>query len=549
MKNLSYLFLIFFFAISVTNAQVGIGVASPDPSAELEVASTTKGVLVPRMTNTQRTAIPSPANGLLIYQTDGVPGFYYRQTSWLPMSSITTGWPLFGKTTGNPTSREIGTNDLQPFVFRTNNIERLRILDAGNIGIGATAPSTKLHLFSATAGVLRLQDGTEGAGKLMVSDANGAVSWASAGSVFTVDWDTFGNSGTTPATNFLGTTNAQDLVIRTNNIERMRVQSDGNVRINSGPTLSQLQVNGNSTTQPTVRAVNTNTTANTFSFGLVGSAQSTSFASYGLSGYCFNSGGVSGIGILGQTQSFGAGVFGRAWNSGGTNDLYNTPLADYVDFLPNRDYGVYGNVGFSSGKGVYGYNSNLTPGTAYGMYCEGNFAVTGTSTNGAGIAVVKAASVPTSKGNQLVFCKESPELWFEDFGSGELRNGSAHISLDELFLETVKIDEQHKMHVVLQEQAETQGLYYTIDADYKGFTVKEKRNGSSNGTFSYSIMAKRRFYQNHRFGVDANMPFENNLVNAKEGAVITTDPMVMKAYIEKVTAEKNAKYANKFKKD
>lgn len=539
MKNLSYLFLTFFFATTISNAQVGIGVASPDPSAELEIRSTTKGVLVPRMTNAQRGAIVAPVNGLLIYQTDGVPGFYYRQGSWTAMSAATLGWPISGKATGIPASREIGTNDLQPFIFRTNNIERLRILAAGNIGIGTATPSTKLHLLSATAGVLRIQDGTQGAGKLMVSDAIGGVSWASAGSVFTVDWDTFGNSGTTPATNFLGTTDAQDLVIRTNNIERMRIQSDGNVRINSGPTLSQLQVNGNSSTAPTVRAVNTNTTANTFSFGLVGSAQSTSFGSYGLSGYCFNSGGVSGIGVLGQTQSFGAGVFGRAWNSGGTNDLYNTPLADYVDFLPNRDYGVYGNVGFSSGKGVYGYNSNPTPGSAYAMYSEGNFAATGT----------KSASVPTTKGNQLVFCKESPEMWFEDFGSGELRNGSAHISLDELFLETVKIDEQNKMHITIQEQAETQGLYVIVDRDNKGFTVKEKKNGSSNGTFSYSIMAKRLFYQNHRFGVDANMPFENNLVKEKDRETITSDPMVMKAYLEKVTAEKNAKYANKFKKN
>jgi len=45
--------------------------ALPDNSAILDVKSTTKGLLVPRMTAVQRTAIVNPATGLLVYQTDG----------------------------------------------------------------------------------------------------------------------------------------------------------------------------------------------------------------------------------------------------------------------------------------------------------------------------------------------------------------------------------------------------------------------------------------------------------------------------------------------
>jgi hypothetical protein len=59
------------------NGSVGIGTLTPNSSAKLEVKSTTKGVLIPRMTQAQRNAIASPANGLLIYQTDGNSGFYY----------------------------------------------------------------------------------------------------------------------------------------------------------------------------------------------------------------------------------------------------------------------------------------------------------------------------------------------------------------------------------------------------------------------------------------------------------------------------------------
>ena len=56
---------------------VGIGTTSPVASSLLEVRSTTKGFLTPRMTTAQRNAIGAPATGLLIYQTDGTAGFYY----------------------------------------------------------------------------------------------------------------------------------------------------------------------------------------------------------------------------------------------------------------------------------------------------------------------------------------------------------------------------------------------------------------------------------------------------------------------------------------
>jgi len=77
-----------FFA-SAANAQVGVGVPAGDihPTAELEVKSTTKGFLPPRMTNVERNAIASPATGLLIYQTDAVANnpaglYFYDGTSW-----------------------------------------------------------------------------------------------------------------------------------------------------------------------------------------------------------------------------------------------------------------------------------------------------------------------------------------------------------------------------------------------------------------------------------------------------------------------------------
>ena len=79
-KNCFYrIFLTFIFLIPsfFGFAQVGIGTKEPDPSAMLEVKSTSKGMLIPRMTMVQRNAIKNPANSLLIYQTDNTSGYYY----------------------------------------------------------------------------------------------------------------------------------------------------------------------------------------------------------------------------------------------------------------------------------------------------------------------------------------------------------------------------------------------------------------------------------------------------------------------------------------
>ncbi|MBE0640254.1 MAG: DUF1566 domain-containing protein [Bacteroidales bacterium] len=74
-------------------AQTGVAINTtgndPDTSAMLDVSSTTKGLLIPRMTEAQRTAIALPAKGLLVYQNDGTEGFYYYDGSaWTNLSLV-----------------------------------------------------------------------------------------------------------------------------------------------------------------------------------------------------------------------------------------------------------------------------------------------------------------------------------------------------------------------------------------------------------------------------------------------------------------------------
>ncbi len=71
-----------------TSGEVGIGTLSPSASALLDVTSTNKGILIPRMTASQKNAISSPTTGLLIFQTDAPAGFYYYNgSSWISISN------------------------------------------------------------------------------------------------------------------------------------------------------------------------------------------------------------------------------------------------------------------------------------------------------------------------------------------------------------------------------------------------------------------------------------------------------------------------------
>ena len=92
MKIVRQILLITGLLISVqVMSQTGIGTTTPHASAKLDITSTNKGFLPPRMTSAQRTSIPSPAAGLMVYQTDGTIGlYYYNGTAWIYIINSTT---------------------------------------------------------------------------------------------------------------------------------------------------------------------------------------------------------------------------------------------------------------------------------------------------------------------------------------------------------------------------------------------------------------------------------------------------------------------------
>ena len=86
MKNFLYLLFLLGLAPAAAWAQgVGLGIGTPASSALLDVTSTSKGVLIPRMSTDQRGKIASPANGLLVYDTDTKGFWYYNGAAWQAM--------------------------------------------------------------------------------------------------------------------------------------------------------------------------------------------------------------------------------------------------------------------------------------------------------------------------------------------------------------------------------------------------------------------------------------------------------------------------------
>lgn len=182
-----------------------------------------------------------------------------------------TAWIL----AGNPTTTSwngavgsfLGTTSSQPLAIATTNATaqdinfytgaaganlRMTIGSAGAITLNGTAgtPNVTLTSISGAANATI----PVGYDRLMISNATGDVSQTTYAAVANAtSWSLLGNSGTVPATNFLGTIDAQPLVIRTTNVERLRVNAAGELGI--GTTAAAgflLHVNGSAGT-PNVR--------------------------------------------------------------------------------------------------------------------------------------------------------------------------------------------------------------------------------------------------------------------------------------------------------
>ncbi|WP_051881998.1 hypothetical protein [Chryseobacterium soli] len=141
-------------------SQVGIHTVTPNINADLELASTNKGLMLNRVAlNSTNTGVFSA--GMLVYNTatinDVIPGIYISNgTVWSRFTDLETFNSSVWKTTGNPgiSTNFIGTNNLQSIIFKTNTTEAARMGSDGKIGIGTPNPQGIVDISSANSALV-----------------------------------------------------------------------------------------------------------------------------------------------------------------------------------------------------------------------------------------------------------------------------------------------------------------------------------------------------------------------------------------------------------
>lgn len=355
--TLTFLLLGFYLLSFSQGVAINNDNSAPDPSAMLDVKSLNQGFLPPRMSTTERNAIGDPAEGLVVYDTDEASLFLYTGTGWLPLVTdsgsqweadggnifrntgnvgIGTSTPqyplhLLGgigvswqvertggallRGTANINDASVGTQNNTALRLVTNNAVRMHVGTDGNIGIGTVSPGARLHL----VGDLRIQNGTQGAGKILTSDPEGSAVWEPS------IWNR---------------------VVNTSDI----YYENGNVGIGHNAPLFPIHILDNQT-QRGLYVDHTATTGT--SYGIW--ARSAAISGTGVRGSVLHGTGIT-YGLYGETESTaGTGVFAMSNATTGST------------------YGVQAYAVSSSGRAIYGFATAMS-GTSYGVYGRTNSA-------------------------------------------------------------------------------------------------------------------------------------------------------------------------------
>jgi hypothetical protein len=198
---------------------------------------------------------------------------------------------------------------------------------------------------------------------------------------------------------------------------------------------------------------------------------------------------ATGAGIYASGQNYGVAAVAKGPGAAvsGTNSagpgVYGAGSALYA--------GVVGS-GTGGGPGVFAYNAaggaGIVGQSASGQ--AGIFLGSVTITGALTVMGAKSAAVKGADGSlRRLYCVESPESWFEDFGAGQLSGGNATVQLASDFAALVHGD---SYHVFLTPEGESKGWLYVGKKTPTSFAVQEAGGGNSDIGFSYRIVAKRK---------------------------------------------------------
>jgi hypothetical protein len=247
--------------------------------------------------------------------------------------------------------------------------------------------------------------------------------------------------------------------------------------------------------------------------------------------YVFQGNGVAGVGPTGVYgySTEGVGVLGATYGPDRAGVVGINLLSDAKEVKggsgvlglgPVGGQGVTGQVFVSNTifdsttVAVYGAvtgNPKKAGNGPYAGWFDGPVRINGLLTVGANVVIngdltvmgknYKSVAVPFADGSlRRLYCMESPECWFEDFGDAKLVKGKAQVKLPRDFAAAIKTD---AYHVFLAPYGGSNGIYVS-KRTREGFVVEEQGNGKSSLTFSFRIVGKRKDLKAERFAkVDA----------------------------------------------
>lgn len=427
------LLIILCLSIAVPSFVVAQGVAlssssisTPDASSLLDIQSTTKGLLVPRIAltgTTSATPLTLPATSLLVYNTatvsDVTPGYYYNSgtgasPNWTRLlagninltTEVTGVLPIANGGTNSSTQNwvDLTTNQTAAGnktwsgIGTFSNVTPIRVSDGtaalpayaftNDVALGMWRVGTNILALS-TAGVERLRilaNGNVGIGAIvaptsLLDVAGNSFTTASVGNI-SANGITTGNGMTISSTSTVGNNSALLRLTRSGTNTTTAKQNYGiysaitNTQATSGSNIAGYfsASSANATTTYTNAGVY-GTTSNIYGDGVIGYNSAASGAGYG-SGVVGFSAQNGGAGVWGDGGANSGGVFGTAvdkhvWNSGVYGENYNNTSGSSwaYDQVTAGVGGVsWGTATFATG--LYGYNSNSTVNNNAGVFAQ-----------------------------------------------------------------------------------------------------------------------------------------------------------------------------------
>jgi hypothetical protein len=390
MKSLFTLSLLLCIAPALYSQAVGIGTSTPNASALLDITSTSKGLLAPRMNTAQRTGIVSPVKGLLVYDTDLNSLYHFNGSGWATVGGGGGGFSI-------PFSQTVNTG-----------ISAFQVI---NQGTGAAIEGSTTNEFGV--GTFAKATGYYGWGLNAVSNrpgANSIYAVADSGIVFHGENNYTGNTNTLMSLLNRGVAKTVTLQLVNNSSTSANMQIAGN---NLGEQLLVYQTNA-ANTLPAISVSNSGTGAGVSSVANNGT---------GVTGTSISGNGI--IGTSSSSSSSFAGVYGinNGTQGSGVQGVANFAAGYAVKGESNFGTGVYGYSG--NNKGVSGSTISGTAlygngGSGYGLESVGKVKISGGNTSpvsGAVLTSLDASGNAVWKNNRIGFSAE--------WGSTSLTAGAA----------------------------------------------------------------------------------------------------------------------------